>query len=249
MSKAFEILERVQQERELFRVSPITRKVSDSARPANGLSTSDLAVSVQEEVRRLVRSLFLVADDDVRHVPRRVVFCGIDEADGSSLLCARVGRSLAEQVHSRVCVLEADVHSTALRALFDLAPVENSVLPSSESKEKFSHITDNLWFASCDLLTMDSPIQGPDQLQTALIELSTEFAHVIIHAPPIGLYHDAGRLAQMADGVVLVLEANYTRRVAARKAKLVLESSNARVLGTVLNNRTFPIPKRIYHLL
>jgi protein-tyrosine kinase len=48
---------------------------------------------------------------------------------------------------------------------------------------------------------------------------------------------------------VLVLEANSTRRVAARKAKQALEAANVRVLGTVLNNRTFPIPEKIYRLL
>ena len=34
--------------------------------------------------------------------PRRVVFCGIEDADGSNLLCARVGRSLAESCLHRV---------------------------------------------------------------------------------------------------------------------------------------------------
>jgi Mrp family chromosome partitioning ATPase len=48
---------------------------------------------------------------------------------------------------------------------------------------------------------------------------------------------------------VLVLEANSTRRVAARKAKQALEASSVRVLGTVLNNRTFPIPEKIYRML
>jgi Mrp family chromosome partitioning ATPase len=46
-----------------------------------------------------------------------------------------------------------------------------------------------------------------------------------------------------------VLEANSTRRVATRKAKQALEATNVRVLGIVLNNRTFPILKRIYQLL
>jgi Mrp family chromosome partitioning ATPase len=37
--------------------------------------------------------------------------------------------------------------------------------------------------------------------------------------------------------------------VAARKAKQTLEAANVRVLGTVLNNRTFPIPEKIYRML
>ena len=49
-------------------------------------------------------------------------------------------------------------------------------------------------------------------------------------------------LGQATDGVVLVLEANVTRRVAALSAKDVLEAAGARLLGTVLNNWDPRIP-------
>ena len=86
-------------------------------------------------------------------------------------------------------------------------------------------------------------------VQTWISGLPAEFAHVVISAPPIGLYTDAALLAQKTDGIVLVLEANATRRMAALKAKQALMASNVRVLGTVLNNRTFPIPEKVYRLL
>jgi len=56
-------------------------------------------------------------------------------------------------------------------------------------------------------------------------------------------------LGQGTDGVVLVLEANVTRRVAALSAKESLEAAGVRLLGTVLNNRTFPIPDKLYRNL
>jgi len=48
---------------------------------------------------------------------------------------------------------------------------------------------------------------------------------------------------------VLVLEANATRKDAARRVKEILDAANVRVLGVVLNNRTFPIPDAIYQRL
>ena len=53
----------------------------------------------------------------------------------------------------------------------------------------------------------------------------------------------------MADGVVLVIEANSTRREAARMAKETFESANVKLLGAILNNRTFPIPESLYRKL
>ena len=88
-----------------------------------------------------------------------------------------------------------------------------------------------------------------DDVQSWISGLPAEFAHVVISAPPVGLYADAALLAREADGVVLVLEANATRWRTARKAKQALKAPNVRVLGTVLNNRTFPIPEKIYRFL
>ena len=56
-------------------------------------------------------------------------------------------------------------------------------------------------------------------------------------------------MAQFADGIVLVLAAHRTRRVTARKVKEALEVSQARVLGTVLSERMFPVPEGIYRRL
>jgi len=54
-------------------------------------------------------------------------------------------------------------------------------------------------------------------------------------------------LGQLADGMILVLEAQTTRRDTARKVKESLDRARVRVLGTVLNNLTLPIsqPLRI----
>jgi Mrp family chromosome partitioning ATPase len=47
----------------------------------------------------------------------------------------------------------------------------------------------------------------------------------------------------------LVIEANSTRRETTRKAKESLEAANVRLLGAVLNKRTFPIPEVFYRKL
>jgi Mrp family chromosome partitioning ATPase len=53
-------------------------------------------------------------------------------------------------------------------------------------------------------------------------------------------------LGKLADGFVLVLEANSTRREAAMRVTESLSQAQIRVLGAVLNKRTFPIPESLY---
>jgi len=45
------------------------------------------------------------------------------------------------------------------------------------------------------------------------------------------------------------LEANSTRREAARKMTQSLQMTNTPILGAVLNKRTFPIPENLYRRL
>jgi protein-tyrosine kinase len=53
----------------------------------------------------------------------------------------------------------------------------------------------------------------------------------------------------MTDGLVIVLQANATRRESARRAKQLLDECGIPVLGAVLNKRAFPIPEPIYRRL
>jgi Mrp family chromosome partitioning ATPase len=251
MSRTFEILQRAQQDRDLFRVPPVTRAV-----PANAAVTGsesplhDLASFTREEVLRLVQRLFLAADNVGNTALRQVVFCGIDETDGSNRLCARVGRILAQQTQSQVCVVDANVRAPSSSSLLDLLPFDDSPgLEGGSTHGPSRRVTDNLWLASGGSACRNGPSPTLDDVQTWISSLPAQFAHVIISAPPIGLYADAALLGQTADGVVLVLEANSTRSQTARRAKKALEGANVRVLGTVLNNRTFPIPEKIYRLL
>jgi Mrp family chromosome partitioning ATPase len=68
-------------------------------------------------------------------------------------------------------------------------------------------------------------------------------------AGPMNASNDAIILGGLSDGVVLMLKAHSSRRETARKAVQELQSANVRTLGAVLNQRTFPIPEKLYKRL
>jgi Mrp family chromosome partitioning ATPase len=250
MSRTFEVLGRMQEDLDLFRVPSVIKALPATGSETDGkISLTDVETFTLAEVLRLVQRLFFATDANDRNGPRRVVFCGIDDGAGCKLLCAEVGRCLARQVQSQVCVMDANVRVPSHISLFDLLPCDS--LPDAEdsnAQRVLRRVADNL----CVVSPLSVPGQETltlDQGRVLIRNLSDQFAYVVISAPPIGLYGDAALLGQMVDGVVLVLEANSTRRVTAKKAKQALEAANVRILGTVLNNRTFPIPERIYRLL
>ena len=246
------MLFRLQQDRELFQVPPVIKNLSGNGSGENGKgSLPDPDAFAREEILRMVQYLFLATTNGNDHAgAKKVVFCGVDEAKGSTLLCAHVARSLAEQTQSQVCVVDANLRAITTSPLFDLPEPDGT--PQSKFTNQttsYQRVTDNLWLASKDSMALNGGIPTLDQMRVKIKDLGDEFGFVVINAPPIGLYSDATLLGQIANGVVLVLEAHSTRRSAARRAKLALEAANVLVLGTVLNNRKFPIPEKIYRML
>ena len=204
-----------------------------------------------EEALRLVQQVFLLQTQDP---PRVVVFAGIDHGNGSSIICGAVGEALARNSSGAVCLVEGNFRSPGLPELFGTANhygLTDALLREGTIRSFTGPVgQDKLWLLSSGRLATDSHnLLGSERLKARLAELRTEFDFVLIDAPPLNRYADAIALGQLSDGLVLVLEAGSTRKKAALTATSNLRSSNVRVLGAVLNKRTFPIPENIYSKL
>jgi Mrp family chromosome partitioning ATPase len=106
---------------------------------------------------------------------------------------------------------------------------------------------ENLWLLAAGAIVQDSAVQlNSDRLKDRLLELREEFDYLVVNAPSLNAFADGMVLGRTVDGVVLVLEADTTRREAAVRVTEGLRSSRIPILGAVLNNRTFPIPAVLY---
>jgi Mrp family chromosome partitioning ATPase len=85
-----------------------------------------------------------------------------------------------------------------------------------------------------------------DGLRDLLGVLSQGYDHVILDAPAVNHFPDAQILAGVVDGVVLVAHTEQTSREAVAQGKKRLEAGGGKVVGLVLNLRTYPIPGFLY---
>jgi succinoglycan biosynthesis transport protein ExoP len=109
---------------------------------------------------------------------------------------------------------------------------------------------DNLWLLAAGVPVQDSAVLlNSNRITERLNELRSQFDYVLMNAPPLNAFGDGMVLGRLADGVVLVLEADATRREAAVRVTENLRAANIPVLGAVLNNRKFPIPAAVYSRL
>jgi tyrosine-protein kinase Etk/Wzc len=182
--------------------------------------------------------------------------------EGKTLTAANLAVTFAYD-GLRVLLIDCDVRRPKLHGLFQIsrAPglmelltpaasgsdgVESlSFDPGQGLTESGRAVTDvirttkirGLWVLPCGALpTNASNLLSGVRMRVLLQELAKNFDLVILDTPPVLATADAGILASLADGVLLVVRAGQTDRVAAKRAHQQLVNVKARVVGTVLND-------------
>jgi len=243
MSEQFELLQRLDQRAFAdTKVNPISH-----VQMQRGTSrVLDHANWADEDALRLVQQIFIVPTP-----PQIVVFSGIDHGNGCTGLCASVAETLARNTRRPVCLVDANFRSPGLSDLMgttDLVGLTDALLHKGQI-ESFAKPfrQDNLWLLQSGSISPDSPsLLSSANLHDRMTELREAFDFVILDAPPLNLYSDAIAIGQASDGLVMILEAESTRRESASAVATSLRSVRVPILAAVLNKRRFPIPKAIY---
>jgi hypothetical protein len=188
----------------------------------------------ESSLKPLVRQLFLPPAVSER---RRIFFAAAGTETHISHFCECIARTLAEICGSDIAIVDATV------------PASHTVdsrkgAHGTESEDWHSaavQVTENVWRIGTEVF--ESEFVNPSESQARALP----FPYVIFAAN----VHDGASplFCRVTDGVVLVLTANHTHRESALRAKQILLSHNVRLLGTILENRTFPIPESIYRRL
>ncbi len=196
----------------------------------------------REQIRQLVRQVYL--NRDPMQV-RQVVFSAVDLQTDVQSICAQVGEALAEETIADVAVVGGIAPGGIRRGVARTGAEGDSnreieLDPSSANRFR------NLWFLP--------PKEGrswgsKSSIKTDLDDIRREFQYSVVQAPPVTNCDEALSLAEYADGIILVLSAKRTKRMAAFRIREMLVFAQVRLLGSVLSDREFPIPEKIYRRL
>jgi hypothetical protein len=194
----------------------------------------------REQIRALVRRIFFNCE---AQPARQVVFSAAGENLELVSICHQVGEALALETSAPVAIVireERDRKKICFPRNDGTAPI----------KDDATRLGTNLW-----RVAEFGPCGGAEKSgmgrywASRLAELRSQFEFAVIHGPVAGTSNEAALLAELVDGIVLVLGAGSTRKASARKVKECLQAGRSRILGTILSERVFPIPARIYQRL
>ena len=227
---------------------------------ANALGTVTQPFSVGVEAFRMLRTSLVWCEqgDDMK----TLVVTSAAPGEGKTLTSANLSVTFAYD-GLRVLLIDCDLRRPRLHGLFQvprspglmdlLTPSYNGADgresltfdPSAgrtDSGRPLSEVIRQTNVRGLSLLTCGALPTNPSgllsgvRMRVLLRELAKSFDLVILDTPPVLATADAGILASLADGVLLVVRAGQTDRVAAKRAHQQLVNVGARVVGTVLND-------------
>jgi polysaccharide biosynthesis transport protein len=200
------------------------------------------------EAYRALRTSVLLST--ASHPPRTILVTSPIPQDGKTTTCLNLAIVLAQQ-GKRVLLLDADMRRPGIHLAFglhDKVGLAHILAGTAGIDEAIqSTVQPNLFVIPAGPVPpQPSELLGSSSMRDLLLKLQHDVDHIIIDSPPILSVTDAAILATQVDTVLLVIRSGRTSAPQVRRARNLLQSVNARVLGVVINAADFGSPD-YYH--
>jgi receptor protein-tyrosine kinase len=171
--------------------------------------------------------------------PKALVLTSPGPAEGKSTTCANLGVVLAQSGRDTL-IVDCDLRKPIMHKFFGMRNLHGLVDVLVGERE-----LRNTWHEPIEGLKVlpvgrrppnPSELLGTVRFSRLLARFREEFDYVVIDAPPVMLVSDPAILSTQGDGVLLVADAQKTRKSSVRRSVRSLTDVGANVLGTVMNN-------------
>ncbi len=192
-------------------------------------------VPVMECFRRLRLKIRNVLETNSH---KALAFVSASQGEGKSTIVLNAAIALSQDINCRVIVLDADLRKPSIHRFLGLRPRKGLVNLLNGETDVGSVIMETFIPRLSILPAGDRP-KNPGELLTTkklreiVTTLKSQFDFVIIDTPPILAFSETVPLCKQADGVILVIEVNHTKKRPVRRALELLQDCT--VLGFVMN--------------
>lgn len=213
------------------------KKLKYKYRPKNLVTLSESQSFISEQFRTIRTNINFSLPD---HGSRAILITSSIPGEGKSTNAANLAVVFAQE-GKKVLLIDADMRKPTLHLTFNL---QNTIGLSNILVGKhyiYNGIQETPIVGLFTLTSGPIPPNPAELLSSKNMDLLLEFARenyniIIIDAPPLLSVTDGQILGNKCDGTLLIINSGVTDRSNVLKAKNVLISSHAKILGVVLNN-------------
>jgi capsular exopolysaccharide synthesis family protein len=194
---------------------------------------ASLAVAI-EQYRKLAATLHHAQTD--RRL-KLIMVTSANPGEGKSLTASNLALTLSSSYQRRVLLIDGDLRRPSLHDIFGVP--NRTGLSDGLARDSVQGLAVLEVSTRLSFLPSGEPMEDPTgaltshQMRRILDEARARYDWVVIDTPPIGLLSDAKLLADMVDGVVLVVEAGKSQYPDLLRA--IDSIGRERLVGAVLN--------------
>lgn len=218
------------------------------SKTARSLVTITDAKSVISEQFRTIRTniTFSMPDQELK----TILVTSSTPGEGKSTTAANMGVVFAQE-GKRVLIVDADMRKPTLHHTFKL--FNNSGLSNVLArKNSFSEVIQETFLVGLHIITSGPIPPNPAELLSSkmmdafMVEIQQHYDLIIFDAPPLLSVSDAQILSNKCEGTLLIVNSGEVEKEVALKARAILNASQAKILGVVLNNYKMPRNNQYY---
>lgn len=193
--------------------------------------------STVSESFRGIRTGILFSSADT--VPQVILVTSAEPSEGKTMCASNLAVTMAQSGTS-VAILDCDLRRPKVHSVFRVGKETgvSSILVGKADVEETTVKSDieNLDIIPCGPTPPNpSEILGSMRMRELLESLRKKYSRIIIDTPPITAVTDAVVLAQIVDGIVMVMRAGAVPKQVVQNSVEQLKSVNVNILGGVLN--------------
>lgn len=171
---------------------------------------------------------------------KKVIVTSPYKSEGKTTTAVNVAIALAQQVDTKVLVIDCDLRRPTIHTFFDIKNdhgLANYLTEECTLEEAVSH-TDN---ENLDLISFGAIPPNPSELLSSesmkqmVKELEGKYDYILFDTPPVNMVIDVIPIISLSDGVVLVTKHKDTTYPELNKAIDTLKRNNAKILGIIVN--------------
>ena len=171
---------------------------------------------------------------------KKIAFTSAGKGEGKTVTAINVATALAQQVDTRVLVVECDLRRPHIHSALKLSPAPGITNYLNNECDLESIIKDTRlpnMKAICYGAIPPNPSEllASDYMREFINTIEKDYDYIIFDNQPVGVVIDPISVIKNCDGVVIIVRDNTTTYPALSKTIETLERSNAKILGVIVN--------------